>query len=278
MATQAEQIEKELMALIENDELVLPTLPEIALKARETAEDANASASDLAKVISNDAAMTARIIQVANSPILRGAKDVDDVQKAIARLGMACISNIVTGLAMSQMFQATSELIDKRMRENWSQSTEIAGISAVLARHYTKLRPDQATLAGLVHNIGVLPILKYAEDNNVLTDSLSLDQVIEKIHPRLGTHILKSWDFPEELISVPENYLNFDRDTGSDKGDLADIVCVANLQTYLGKSHPLAEMDWATVNAFARLGLNPEVDESEEDLSAEMEAASAAFR
>ncbi|MCG8672269.1 MAG: HDOD domain-containing protein [Pseudomonadales bacterium] len=276
MATVEETVLQELVALIKNDEMVLPTLPEVALTARDTAEDPNASAADLAKVINNDAAMTARIIKVANSPIMRGSKEVNDVQMAIARLGMACISNLVTGLAMEQMFQATSDLIDKTMRKSWKHSTEVAGIANVLCRHYTKLKPDQATLAGLVHNIGVLPILTYAENNNQLNDPITLERVIDKIHPHVGTRILQSWEFPEDLVAVPGNFLKFQRDTGTDKPDYADIVTVANLQSYIGSDHPLTTFDWNTVTAFARLGLDPQVEDAEgEDLSDEMEAAMA---
>ena len=276
MATVEETVLQELDALIKNDEMVLPTLPEVALTARDTAEDPNASAADLAKVINNDAAMTARIIKVANSPIMRGSKEVNDVQMAIARLGMACISNLVTGLAMEQMFQATSDLIDKTMRKSWKHSTEVAGIANVLCRHYTKLKPDQATLAGLVHNIGVLPILTYAENNNQLNDPITLERVIDKIHPHVGTRILQSWEFPEDLVAVPGNFLKFQRDTGTDKPDYADIVTVANLQSYIGSDHPLTTFDWNTVTAFARLGLDPQVEDAEgEDLSDEMEAAMA---
>lgn len=278
MSAIIDKVEKELFTLIETDNLVLPTLPEVALKARETAEDDNASASDLAAVISNDAAMTARIIQVANSPIMRGAREVEDIQMAIARLGMACISNMVTGLAMSQMFQATNDVIDKCMRDNWQQSTQVAGISGVLARHYTKLRPDQATLAGLIHNIGALPILKYAEDNGGIDDTFTLTHVINSLHPKIGTKILEKWEFPEELVIIPENYLNFSRETGNEKGDLCDIITVATLQSAIGTDHPLAEVEWDTVKAFSRLGLSTEVDHSEdEDLSAQMAAASKAF-
>ena len=276
MSSVEESVLQELLTLIDNDELVLPTLPEVALKARETAEDPNASAGDLAKVINNDAAMTARIIKVANSPIMRGAREVQDVQMAIARLGMACISNLVTGLAMEQMFQATSDLIDKTMRKSWKHSTEVAGIANVLCRHYTKLKPDQATLAGLVHNIGILPILTYAEDQNKLNDPITLERVIDKIHPQVGTRILQSWEFPQELILVPGNYLNFKRDTGREKPDYADIVMVANLQSYIGSDHPLTTFDWSTVTAFNRLGLDPNVEDAEgEDLSDEMAAAMA---
>lgn len=277
MTNVAEVALQEINELIDNDRLVLPTLPEVALQARETAENPDASAADLAKVINNDAAMTARIIKVANSPIMRGAREIEDVQMAIARLGITCISNLVTGLAMEQMFQATSDFIDKTMRQSWQHSTEVAGIANVLCKHYTKLKPDQATLAGLIHEIGVLPILTYAEESDRLGDPITLQKVIKAIHPKVGEKILKSWDFPEELVAVPGNYTHFERNTGSDKPDYADVVMVANLQTYMGKpDHPYMQMDWAAISAFERVGLDPNMDDSaEEDLSAEMEAAMA---
>lgn len=277
MTTVAESVLHDINTLIDKDQLVLPTLPEVALKAREVAEDPNASAGELAKVINTDVAMSARIIKVANSPIMRGAREIQDVQSAIARLGVVCISNLVTGLAMEQMFQATSDLIDKTMRKSWHHSTEVAGIANVICRHYTKLKPDQATLAGLVHEIGILPILTYAEEFNKLNDPITLQTVIDAIHPIVGTRILQSWEFPKELVDVPGNYLKFNRDTGSDKPDYADIVMVANLQTYMDKKdHPFTLMDWNSISAFKRVGLEPNLENGgEEDLSAEMEAAMA---
>lgn len=273
----ADRAYQEIIELIDNDRIVLPTLPEIALKARETAEDVNASAADLAKVINNDAAMTARIIKVANSPIMRGAREIKDVQMAVARLGLRCISNLVTGLAMEQMFQATSDLIDQTLRKSWQHSTEVAGIANAITKHYTKLKPDQATLAGLIHEIGVLPILTYAEEYDRLGDPITLQQVIAEIHPKIGAKILASWDFPEELVMVPENYTNFDRDTGSSKPDYADIVMVANLQTLVNQpDHPYCQLDWSTISAFKRVGLDPSREtEEDEDLSATMDAAMA---
>ena len=278
MASVEEVTLQEINELIDNDKLVLPTLPEVALRARETAEDPNASAADLAKVINNDAAMTARIIKVANSPIMRGAKEIEDVQMAIARLGITCISNLVTGLAMEQMFQATSDLIDKTMRRSWHHSTEVAGIANVICKHYTRLKPDQATLAGLVHEIGVLPILTYAEESDRLNDPITLQKVIHSIHPKVGVKILKSWEFPTELVEVPGYYRKFNRDTQQEQPDYVDIVMVANLQTYMNKpDHPyITKLNWHDVTAFQRVGLDPNIgDNEDEDLNAEMEAAMA---
>lgn len=273
MTSLAEKVQQELIQAIENDELVLPTLPEVALKVREAAEDPNVGIADLAKVIGNDAALTARIIKVVNSPLLRTSKEITDLQMAVGRLGINYTANLATGLAMEQMFQATSDVVDKKMREVWNKSTEIAGICHVLCKHYTRLLPDQATLAGLVSQIGILPILTYAEDHSeLLSDSISLNHVIEAIHPIIGDKILRTWDFPEPIACIPSQFLNFQRNSA--KADYVDIVQVAMLQSYLGTEHPYTKLDWSTIPAFAKLGLDPNVDMKEdEDLSDAMEAA-----
>lgn len=273
MSKLAEKVQKDLLQAIDNDELVLPTLPEVALKVREAAEDPNISIPQLSKVIGNDAALTARIIKVVNSPLLRTNKEITDLQMAVGRLGINYTCNLATGLAMEQMFQATSDVVDRKMREVWNKSTEIAGICHVLCKHYTRLLPDQATLAGLVHQIGVLPILTYAEDHSeLLADSISLNHVIEQIHPIIGDKILRTWEFPELIAMVPGQYLDFTRDSA--KVDYVDIVQVATLQSYLGSEHPYTQLDWSKIPAFAKLGLDPSQNlNDDEDLSAAMEAA-----
>ncbi len=269
------QIKDEIITAIEKDQITLPTLPEVALQVREAAADENINIQKLSDVITNDAALTARIIKVANSPLLRASRAIEDLKMAVSRLGIDYTANLATGLAMQQMFQATSDIIDEKMREVWTRSTEVAGISHVLARHYTKLKPDQATLAGLVHKIGVLPILTYAEDNRkLLKDIPLLDQLIDIAHPAIGRKILEAWEFPEILRLVPEEHKHFDRVV--EAVDYADVVMVANLQSYIGSDHPLTQMDWGTISAFDRLGLSHEVNAHEaEDLSEDMEAAMA---
>lgn len=273
MSQIVEKVRQEIITAIRNDQLVLPTLPEVALKVREVADDPNADIDKLCGVIGNDAALSARIIRVANSPLLRASRAIEDLRTALMRLGIQYTCNIATGLAMEQMFQATSDLVDMRMREVWSRSSEVAGISHVLCKHYTRLRPDQATLAGLVHKIGVLPILTYAEEHSaLLKDSLTLDAVIEQVHAPIGDLILKTWGFPEELAHIPSQHLDFKRNIP--KADYGDIVTVAMLQSYLGSDSPMTRIDFTQVKAFERLGLDPNMDVSDsEDLSADMEAA-----
>lgn len=269
----------ELLDAIKNDRLTLPTLPEVALRIREAVEDPEATSSAIANEIAKDAALAARVIKVANSPLLRGRIAVDNLQLAITRMGIAFVRNLATGLAMEQMFQATNDQVDARLRETWEHSIEVASICQVLASHYTDLKPDQAMLAGLVHEIGTLPILTCAEDTpEILEHKGILEKVIHRLHPKIGAAILKTWDFPNELVAIPLGYLDFER-THEGPADYVDLVTVANLQSYAGSNHRLGQVDWTTVPAFQKLGMSPEVDvhdvdELAEDLSVARSALS----
>lgn len=274
MSNPAEDVLKDIIAQIKADKLRLPTLPEVALKAREAAEDPNISALALSKVITNDAAITARMIKIANSPLLRTTKQVEDLHVAVNRMGITFTCNLITSLAMEQMFQATSDVIDKMMRDVWNRSTEVASIAHILCKHYTRLRPDQATLAGITHEIGVLPVLMYAEEHEKLLENPKLfEKIVEKVHPYVGEMILKSWDFPPELVAIPRNYLKFDRESNG-QADYTDIITVAVLQSYQGSEHKLGQIDLSTIPAFTRLGIDANSEE-DEDLSLEMEQAMA---
>ena len=273
MSQLVDQIQEELLQAIEDDALILPTLPEVAIRVREAAENPNIGTHALSRVISNDAALSARLIKVVNSPLLRGNREINDLQAAIDRLGINYTCSLAIGLAMEQMFQATHEAVDAKLREVWVRSTEIAAISQVLCRHFTRLQPDQATLAGLVHQIGVLPILTYAEEHDLLlSDAASLNHVIERLHPQLGERILRAWEFPEAIACVPGQMHDFTRD--SPAVDYVDIVQVAILQSHLGTRHPLTALDWGSVPAFAKLGLNPKADiQSDQDLNGALRMA-----
>lgn len=268
----AETIQQEVTAALGTDELELPTLPEVALRIRDAAEDENVSAQSLGEVLSADPALAARMIKIANSPMFRATNTIEDLNMALSRLGVVYAANLATGLAMSHMFQATNEVIDKKLRETWSQATGIAAICGVLAKSFTRLRPDQAALAGLTYNIGVLPILTWAEENDtLLQDSLTMDKVISSIHGSLGTMILQSWDFPPEIAMVPAHYMDFDRE--ADDVDYIDIVMVSHLQN-LPENHPDAARDWDTIKAFKNIGLDTSVESSElEDLEEDVRAA-----
>lgn len=253
-----EQIVHDLLDELNNDKLVLPTLPEVALKVRDTIEDENATAAKIAEVIKTDPALTARLIQVANSPLVRGSREIESVDMAVTRMGNNMVKNVVTSLIVQQMFQPTTEVSDKKFREFWEHSAQVAAISHALAA-FARLKPDQALLAGLVHDIGALPIIKHAEDMpELLENEELLDKIISRTHAIVGKAMLAKWQFPEALVAVPADHEKLAREHDG-PADYVDVVMVANLQSYVDQDHPLAAIPWSEVPAFAKLGLDTEV-------------------
>ena len=188
--------------------------------------------------------------------MLRATQEVTDLNAAITRLGVNYSSNLAIGLVMEQIFHARSEVVEQKMRDVWRKSLQIAGISYALCRSHTQLKPDQAALGGLVHQIGVLPILTYAEDHyELLSDPVSLNHVIEHIHPLLGDKLLQVWEFPERLAKLPGQYLDLKRQP--QQVDYVDLVQMATVHGYQGTDHPLAQIDITALPAFKRLGLDP---------------------
>lgn len=247
---------------LENDRLPLPTLPEVALRVRDTVDNEDASITDVAQIIETDAALSARIIQVANSALYRGLSSADNVQNAVMRMGLNTVRNLTTSLVMKQLFQATHPVVDTYLRDAWKQSTDVAALSAIIAKSYTSLEADSALLAGLTHCIGLSPILVKAEDDpDLLNNEKVLDQLLVELYPAIGAEILKRWDFSEHMVQVPKEHLDIHRNGNNGKADYTDVVQVALIQATAGGKGPLSDVNQDEVSAMARLGMHDSIEE-----------------
>ena len=247
---------------LENDRLPLPTLPEVAIKVRETAEDDKASINEVAKIIETDAALSARIVQVGNSALYRGVSPAETVQAATMRMGLDTVRTLATSLVMKQLFQATHPVVDLYLRKAWKLSTDVAALSAMIAKGSSSLEADSALLAGLTHSIGLSPILvKTESDPALLSNTEALEQLLFDLYPMVGSQILKRWDFSNALIKVPAEHLILQRNGDNGNADYVDVVQVALLQTLGDETHPLKGADLSLVSAFNRLGMSTDVEE-----------------
>ena len=247
---------------LENERLPLPTLPEVAIRVRETADDENASITDVAKIIETDAALSARIVQVGNSALYRGINPAETVQAAAMRMGLDTVRTLATSLVMKQLFQATHPVVDHYLRKAWKTSTDVAALSAMIARTVTGLESDSALLAGLTHSIGLSPILVKAEgDSALLNDAPTLERLLYEIYPQVGAQILKNWGFSDAMVKVPAEHLIINRKGNNGQPDYVDVVQVALLQTLDDENHPLSRVDHGQVSAFERLGMQDAMEE-----------------
>ncbi len=255
----AQEFLDKLLKAIKNNTITLPTLPEVALRIRDSVESEDTSAEQIADMVATDAALSARLLQVANSPLYRGRMVIDSIQMAVTRLGTKLIRTLITSLAMRQIFQATSDTMDQQLHAEWEHSVQIAALSRALSKQVPYLQAEKAMLAGLVHNIGSLPVITMAEDYpELVDDGIKLREIIDRVGPTIGETILTEWGFPDTMCKIPKNYQNLSYD-GGNKADFVDLVIVARLQT-LSADHPHAQSDWTQIPSFGKIGLEPEVE------------------
>ncbi|MCF6282332.1 MAG: HDOD domain-containing protein [Candidatus Polarisedimenticolaceae bacterium] len=221
-----------LQSAIQQNKITLPTLPEVALKVKAAVDRENSTAVEIAEIITTDAAISARLLQVANSPLYRGRVAIESVQMAVTRLGIRLVRSLVSSLIMQQIFRATSAVLDNRFRALWEESVHVAALSRVLSYQQSQLDSEQAMLAGLIHNIGGLPVLKMAENHpELVNDETQLNEIIDFVSPTIGSLILKNWEFPEALAKIPQHYCDSEYN-GGDSADFVDLVIVARQQIY----------------------------------------------
>lgn len=202
-----------LVEKINNDTLVLPTLPAIALKVRKAADDPDINLNAMADVIGQDPSLGARMIKIANSAYMGRSVKVTSIGQAVTRIGLRQIKNISTALAMEQLFVSKNDIVTGYLQKEWVNTVDIVANSMAVLQLYiarTKKREmslDTMTLAALVHNIGVLPVLTEAERHpEVFANPSFLDVAIDKLSGRVGASIMKEWGFGETFVNVSQHW------------------------------------------------------------------------
>ncbi len=200
---------------INNDTLVLPTLPAIALKVRRVADNPDIHLNVMADVISQDPSLSARMIKISNSAYLGRSVKVTSAQQAVTRIGLRQIKNISTALAMEQLFVSKNAIVKDYMTRIWADTIEIVANSLAIMQVHAKQTKNRALnlesmmLAALVHNIGALPILTEAERHtDIFANPTFLDVAIEKLTGKLGASIMTEWGFEPEFVDVAQNWKN----------------------------------------------------------------------
>lgn len=202
-----------LIEKIKQDALVLPTLPEVALKVREAADDSDINLNQMSDIISQDPALSIGMIKVANSALLGRSIKVETVSQAVTRIGLRQIKSIATAMALEQVFVSENDVVTMYMKKSWSKTIDIASVAISLMSLYLKenkhtpLTLDTITLAALIHNIGVLPILTEAEQHpDIFANPTFLQQAIIKLSGKIGGTITRTWEFSEELTLLVESW------------------------------------------------------------------------
>ncbi|HEX5338135.1 MAG TPA: HDOD domain-containing protein [Gallionella sp.] len=246
----AQAIAAEVLVALQSGQLDLPTLPAMTVKILNLIDDPDAASGKIANLLAADPAISMHIIRAANSAAYHNGNRVDNLPDAISRLGYRMLRSMVMNIAIFKLFQAKNPQINSQLGKLWEHSRTVAANSYVLARQHSHLKPEQAMLAGLVHDIGALPLYVFADRHHGRVNQTMLEGLIRRYATSIGTRLLQSWHFPADLIDVVGGHENLLRENHSGLADYVDVVTVANLQMP-GTAKFVA---WKSVRAAARLG------------------------
>ncbi len=242
-------------------ELRTPSFPDVALKMRKAIQ-LDCEIADIVKIVNMDPVIAAKLIQVVNSPLYRPLNPISNCLNAINRLGRKTTRNLVIAFSMKNLIKSEKPLIKKLIQYNWLQSIKVSSISHTLAQLTKKVDPDEALLAGLLHNIGVLPILTFADSlPEGAYQPADIDLCINEIHGQIGSIILEKWEFPDNLKQIPVQSTNWHTNTTEDL-NLTDIVLLAKYHNLLASPDNTELPLISTLSAFKKLGnqlLTPEL-------------------
>jgi len=191
----------------------LATLPSVTLKIMRLADDPNATGDALDQLLAADPALGARVLRVVNSAFYGLPGTVSTTRAAIVRLGFAAIRNIAIAASLTRMFRGghVSDTFDAK--ELWQHSVAVAEAARLLAVRTRRGSPDEALLAGLLHDIGMIVamqtsrseferLLRALDDPTPLTFAQAESDHLHTTHEMLGAALSVSWGFPNALTLV----------------------------------------------------------------------------
>ena len=113
------------------------------------------------------------------SPFYRGFRAIESCEDAVVRLGITTTADLITIYTLREMFKSRRPELQERYATLWAHVTEVGALAYVLAKLTPGLKPDQAMLAGIVHDIGAIPVIMYADRHPALMQDLDgLDDLV----------------------------------------------------------------------------------------------------
>ena len=242
---------RELLGALKASALEVPSLPDVAIRLR-VAVQKEIGAAEAVTIVKLDQGIAAKLVQVVNSPLYRGVNPLTSCDAAVNRLGLISTRNLVTSFSMRSMFKSKNKQLSKRLHEAWLQSIRVSSLCHALAVLTHKVDPEEALLAGLTHNIGLLPIISLADQQK----NISLDDVDEcskLAQAFIGQYVLNDWGFADEISEIPYLLGNWFYESGKEFG-LIDIVILAKYHSFLGSKQISMLPALHDLPAFQKLG------------------------
>jgi HD-like signal output (HDOD) protein len=219
----------------------IATLPEVTIKIIQLVEDPDSTARDMNRIISNDPALGARILKVVNSAFYGLPGQIGSINRAIVLLGLNAVKNIAIAASLAKLFRGGKICPNFDARDLWSAAIANAITTRLLSDKVGLGLPDEAFLAGLIHDIGIMVEIqarrpkfvevmqKMHQDENLRLRDVEFD-IIGANHEHFGMALCKLWKFPVSFQYVT-GYHHHPQDLPVANRTLTSLVHLANIIT-----------------------------------------------
>lgn len=198
-----------------HDSLELTSLPAVVMKAMELLNDPDASASDLGAIISEDPALTAKLLKIVNSSFYGFPSRIDTISRAITIIGTLELTDLILGSSAIQVFEKIpNHLIN--MEKFWEHSLYVAVVARILSRHLRAPSTERCFVMGLLHDIGALVLYRQRPDASRQALEMALEQTIPLHvaeretfgfhHGQVGAELMRAWQLPASFVEIAQQH------------------------------------------------------------------------
>jgi putative nucleotidyltransferase with HDIG domain len=219
----------------------LPSLPRICSELRQVLADPNASIEQVARIVEQDVAISAKVLQLVNSAFFGVTREIADIRTAVSHLGMNLLHNLVLSVEIFRAFQPKTAIPGFSLEEFHEHSQLTARIASGIRRGLGL--PDAVVAGALLHDVGKLVIAEKSPDHFARAIAgakreaqplfLVEEDLIGVSHAEVGAYLLSLWGLPSQVVEAVAHHHHPER-VHQDKPDMVSVVYLAN---FLARSY-----------------------------------------
>lgn len=194
----------------------LPTPPIVFTQITRVINNPNTSAYEIASIISEDPALTAKVLKLTNSSFYGIPRTITNVKQAIVILGLEAIKSLVISASVFEIFSKNSKLDIDYLERFWRHSLSVAIMAKIICRKNKMLSLQEAELsfsAGLLHDIGKLIIISHLprehdeiiqiiENQRGCPEYQAENEILGFTHADIGSYLTARWNLPESICNA----------------------------------------------------------------------------
>ncbi len=204
--------------------LKVPSLPEVMIEVNKALDDPDMGFAEIANIVKQDPPYTARLIQLSNSAAYKGSSTIDTLSLAISRIGVKSVRSLLMGVAVEEMIGNVHPMAVDLLRIYYKEAAEIAALCFVLARRLDTVAEERALMAGLLHQLGSVPLISHAFEALDSPDRSRIEGAAKRLVEPVTSWMLGEWQLDDELCNIADSVSDWYRPCDGDIGLLETVI------------------------------------------------------